>query len=1492
MLRDDESVEFKAILEAMTSSRGKRAPSTAAFESLPCSLTGRETLEHTKGYFDLLRILSLFHCNACIPSMSSTAGTFNWLDDHPAFRTWLAADTHSRRTLWIHGKHGSGSSILAALAADRAAQALKDKHAIIIGFRFDSNHDGHTSTFKLFSSLSFQLLCALPGLFEHVSRLYNHIGDLNSPDEKPRLRLDRLWVLLRTLLSCPEHGNVICLIEGIDECDSSSNRFLEDFVKLPYSAPSAPRLVASSVTGSDSYAHVCSESRIDLDEKLRDGKDVEISVKSMIDERSRSRNLYRKAGGAISQAIRQSSPTMLTASLALELLDTGMTSTCRAVDETLQSLPGTVSGLCEKLISQAQGTRSSWGLAGLCWIAHAARPLTLSEISVAVAIQCRMVDGQIDVSYDKNDVLLDPASDLHALFGGLVVIRDNKVYFVNKALQADITQRHTGSCKGQCDLCSGHVFLAHACLTYLDIMMPQSPVPLYTPGSSVPPPADDEGLLAYAVQYWPKHYQKAVIDDNVRPGFHRYFETDNLINNWAYRTRTPHDDLIRPTDAMRDPLSVASEFGTGDLVSVLLEDRKSEDVKVKGSMALGYAIEMGHVAIVRKLVKAEVSNWRALHIAAAYDQKPIISYLLSVDYSASEANSQGLLPIHVAAECGSLRAAELLLEGRAQDANKGANDGTMPLHLASQFGHPNMVRTLLQKKANPNATLASGSTALHLACEWQQLEAIGALLKGHAKVNAIDNSRRTPLHLAASTGRTDVVDLLLRDLDDDARNSLLESQDEDGKTPLHIAAEMPGHMNIVEKLLTMSSRDEMVLMQDDKLRVPLHLAAKNGDAAAVKALMEEGPVQIAETDQDQSNPIHFAIQGGSIDVVERLCKQHDVQDVSLNVFNSSKMTPLHLACDVENAAMVKTLLEYRAQAEIVGGNNETPLHIACRKGLSEISEILLHNGANPTSTTADGSSPLHLASAKGCHTIVAMLLNRSRDVDIADHTGRRPIHRAAQGGHGDVVIQLLEIGADPELVDNEGMTLLHYTCEGGSARCVRTLLDSGIGGSVDDKDSKDRTPLHIASKAGNYDVITELLHDEAAPSSHDKDGKIPLELASDEKVIQKLLEVTPRPWNTAKTTEMMQQAASLGHTGVMEKLLAEPEIDITVLVSGDMSLLDLAAKNGHPAVAELLLEVPSTSPERGESGRRTPVSYASEHGHNDVLKLLLDRGWDANSFDDDNRSPASYAAEAGRDDTIQLLYKAEAAICRETPDGTSPLLFAAINGHHTTVELLLSLGSNPNVVDSSGKSCLHMAAEKGHTKVARALLDCKEFNAGNSRDQEASTAMYIAAYYGRAEIVAAMLEKGLDKEKPGPNGWRPLHAAHDSLAVVRILLRTKPEIDAKAGDGRTSLAMAIEGHYEEVVEELLEHGANPLVPDQSGKTPLHVAASKPAIRPLRLMLKLVRKSKINTPDGDKETPFSLAVRAGSEEAAQLIMKKGDVDLTATNASGQSRCGPQ
>ena len=106
-----------------------------------------------------------------------------------------------------------------------------------------------------------------------------------------------------------------------------------------------------------------------------------------------------------------------------------------------------------------------------------------------------------------------------------------------------------------------------------------------------------------------------------------------------------------------------------------------------------------------------------------------------------------------------------------------------PLHLALIARKNSMVRSLLEKGANPMKRDSNGLTALHFAAQSSQIDMVKVVMEGFADLNVRDATGQTALFYAVRSGKEDIVRILL-----DASVDI-NCKDIWGKAALHYVAE-------------------------------------------------------------------------------------------------------------------------------------------------------------------------------------------------------------------------------------------------------------------------------------------------------------------------------------------------------------------------------------------------------------------------------------------------------------------------------------------------------------------------------------------------------------------------------------------------------------------------------------------------------------------------------------------------------------------------------
>lgn len=420
------------------------------------------------------------------------------------------------------------------------------------------------------------------------------------------------------------------------------------------------------------------------------------------------------------------------------------------------------------------------------------------------------------------------------------------------------------------------------------------------------------------------------------------------------------------------------------------------------------------------------------------------------------------------------------------------------------------------------------------------------------------------------------------------------------------------------------------------------------------------------------------------------------------------------------------------------------------------------------------ASAVHIAAYMGLTHVIGELVDAGEDVNAQDPFGATPLMYAAARGPAATaaVDRLLSIGADPTL-----------TCPAGSTALIRAIESNAVA------------------------AVERLLQEpdvniNAAPVGFAGQDK-PALIAS----------------------------ISLGYVPIFKMLLARKELDVNVFERfGDMdamSALHLATRNSELWAMSGLLSHPDIQVDIVDMEGWTPLFYASANGFVDGIDMLVGRGADITHVDE-NRGTA--------------------------------LMRAVDDDQATCVQKLLNLGSDIAHRDFLGRTVLHSAAMRSTWDALRVLLqDAKRLEV-NCQGAAGETPLHDACMYADHTGVSILVAAGARCDIRNKEGRTPIDLAmarkrDDIVSVLRtaegyaninetrftkslaeavardpseILFRrikaaTMVELNTTSAFEGTPLNIACRAGRTDVVEMLLEAGADPNLMNKFGRTPLHHA---------------------------------------------------------------------
>lgn len=408
----------------------------------------------------------------------------------------------------------------------------------------------------------------------------------------------------------------------------------------------------------------------------------------------------------------------------------------------------------------------------------------------------------------------------------------------------------------------------------------------------------------------------------------------------------------------------------------------------------------------------------------------------------------------------------------------------------------------------------------------------------------------------------------LRDLD----STLLPSN---GGSLLHVAAAGGNVSDCVCLVEGAFSSGDVLEALDLPSRTPLAAALLNGRLDTSRYLLQQG----ASTDAayTQTSTIKQYLESyACMEFAVSLVKE----GIASGCFVPNEVF-LMSARDGDKSLMRVCLEQYQVNANHSDALSRTALHEACQMGHSECTTLLIQHQARLDVFDNSESTPLHYACRHGHKRTVDLLVTAygqavQHIINRADSAGRTPLHAAAEYHHMEVLLLLLQsYNCDTEAPDNCGVTvqqhmyqayldgrmdvaslvpfvaylpqdfrdtLLHQAVFLDQVELATQLIMAGARLEQFDP-SASHTPLLLAARLGEADMVALLLQEGASATATDAALQTPLHLA-----------------------------ARCCHDGTVARLLQEDTVDVNALDRRGCSAFYYALEQKHAPTVECFLD--------------------------------------------------------------------------------------------------------------------------------------------------------------------------------------------------------------------------------------------------------------------------------------------------------------------------------
>jgi len=676
-------------------------------------------------------------------------GTCGWFLKHKHYLEWR--DSRADALLWVSADPGCGKSVLAKSLIENELASNSRLSTCYFFFKDDNKEQQSVST--ALCALLHQLHTQRPPLLSKEADLVLREGQDLHQD------FHALWRILIRAASRPEAGNVICILDALDEGEASQvsslieslNRFQQkarDDLDTRRRRNSLKFLVTSRPYFSiqsrfqETIAYFPTIHLSGENESATIEEEISLVIKSRVPQIAARLRLDAAVRDALQERLLQiPHRTYLWLHLMFEELQSSLDRTEKKLTNLLNTIPRTVDEAYEKILQRSIRKRDARKI--LHAVLAAQRPLTIGEMNVILALEDE-TEAYADLDLENNDHIGEKIRNICGLF---ISISQSKVYLCHQTAREFLLRQTGGRTQGSIrslsfkwrhtfDLQDSNMILARICIAFLFLKDFYQDSVIW-----LPPRAramtdwveftERFEFLYYASIYWPAHFFRVQQDCRrpMLPLVHKLCETQRLryciwypiywrlmlehvitgyCNEQRWRLENDHEKIKFQLRSMPSVtgLTFITTFGCVELVQFFLS--RGADINervVYFGCALTTATICGHQQIVSLLLRNHATldghahdHGTALHVAACMGNKPMVELLISQGANINDSRGVHGTPLLASLSGGHNSIAEFLVQRRADVRGKDM-EGKNALFKACAIGNLAVVQAVLQKGA-------------------------------------------------------------------------------------------------------------------------------------------------------------------------------------------------------------------------------------------------------------------------------------------------------------------------------------------------------------------------------------------------------------------------------------------------------------------------------------------------------------------------------------------------------------------------------------------------------------------------------------------------------------------------------------------------------------------------------------------------------------------------------------------------------------------------